>query len=207
ERLEGGLQRLPDLLEQHLRDLHLDRGEDALVFGRRLGSVAPEEQFDHRENEVAVEADDDPAVPPRHVEDRGDRVHLIAVEHVADALAVDLVERDVRRRPREVPQPASSSRRSTGAAVPGLGLCTFIAYAACFCGTAPAFGVFEIASLSTSSIVGRSLAEIALRPCSSAICGRAPFMKAMRLCLTMKYGCTCFSRVDLMSWASGETTA
>ncbi len=43
----------------------------------------------------------------------------------------------------------------------------------------------DTVSFSTVSIDGRSCAEMVLRPCSSAICGMAPFIKASKVCLTM----------------------
>ena len=42
-----------------------------------------------------------------------------------------------------------------------------------------------IVSFSTTSIEGRSGLAIILRPCSTAICGMAPFMNASNVCLTM----------------------
>src|SRR5207244_12989805 len=59
DQCERGLQRLGDLVEDGVGDADLDIGEAARVLDRRLGAVRAEEDLDQREDEVAVEADDD----------------------------------------------------------------------------------------------------------------------------------------------------
>ena len=65
----------------------------------------------------------------------------------------------------------------------------------------------EVVSFSTTSIVGRSLEGMVLRPNSTATCGIAPFMNASRLCLTSVNSLSCFCRTALTFWAIGATTA
>ena len=195
---------------KHLHQPKLDIGERSLDVDRRLGAVGTEHRLDHREHEIAVEHDENPGVPLLGIENRGDGVCLIFLDDVPDAPITDAADGKEARRPGHRLEAIRAGRGHAiedhiehRHAVDGyacrieqvvrqalllldVDLVRHHARAAFGSGSTGAdLAGPAIVSFSTTSIDGRSAAAIILRPCSTAICGMAPFMKASRVCLTM----------------------
>src|SRR3954452_22365814 len=162
---------------------------------------------------MPVEHDENPCVPLLRIDNRGDRICLIILDDVADAPVADIVARKVARRPRHWLQairarysPAIEDHLEHRHRIDGYACCIeqvvrqsllLLDFNPLHCHAVAAFGstsatatllIPTIVSFSTTSIEGRSALSIILRPCSSAICGMAPFINASKVCLTMMYG-------------------
>jgi hypothetical protein len=98
------LQRLAKPFEQRLGNVHLDVREHPWHVERRLGAVGAEQELDHGVDKVAVEADQDAAVPGLGVEHGRDRFRLVAIEDVGEPAASDAAQREIRLRGRHRPQ-------------------------------------------------------------------------------------------------------
>ena len=192
DRPEGGMERLGRDLEHGLRDPRFEGGEIAVVLVGRLLAVAAEQDFHQRKHAAPVEPDEDARVELRRIENGGDAA-VIGVERVPHMVGRDRIDETGQDRRRKGPQAFGAGRRqpvedhgehrqpldaqariveqSFGRA-PRRGSRSSRPWRYAACRSAPP----EVVSFSTSSMVGRSLAGMVLRPNSTAIWGMAPFM-------------------------------
>src|SRR5437660_861894 len=84
---------LQNLADLELRDLA--EGELSLLVERRLGAVGAVQDLDHREDEIAIESDQDPRIPFGRVEHAGNGIRLVAFQHFADPAMLDVAERKI----------------------------------------------------------------------------------------------------------------
>ncbi len=170
----------------------------------QFAAVAPEQSLNQREDELVVEPEHDTRVPCLRVEHGNDGAAFIGFEDIADPLGRHRTDGHIGGRRRKLAQTLRTLRRHAiedhmqhrhafnrnAGRIEQRAQTRRRRTSACELDPvmlpAGVTEVPEIVSFSTMSIDGLSFDEIVLRPCSRAICGIAPFMKASKVCLTMK---------------------